>query len=102
MVSTQRDSVSALDPWLFSEPIYSVYVISTHKIDIWLNAAAFVKFSAFPLWRLYKEGICFKLTFSQMNENNYDKSFVNLYITVNQKDDTSSNVSLFVFAEIES
>ena len=49
-----------------------------------------------------------------MNENNYDKSFVNLYIickqksfvnlyiTVNQKDDTSSNVSLFVFAEIES
>ena len=101
MVSTQRDSVSALDPWLFSEPIYSVYVILSHKIDIWLNAAAFVKFSAFPLWRLYKEGICFKLTFSQMNENNYDKSFV-IFITVNQKDDTSSNVSLFVFAEIES
>ena len=35
------------EPCLSTEAIYSVYVILTHKIDIKLNAAAFVKFLAF-------------------------------------------------------
>ena len=49
-----------------------------HTVFIRLNAAAFFKFLAFPVQRLFKGGVYFEITFFKITDNSYCKSFVNI------------------------
>ena len=47
-------------------------------VSIRLNAAAFVKFLAFPMRRLLKGGVYFEMTFLKIIDDSYWKSFLNI------------------------
>ena len=64
------------------------------------NAAAFIKFLEFLLWHLFKEGVCFKLTFLK-SMTTITINHLQIFIFVKLKGVTSFQCLAF-FVEIES
>ena len=50
----------------------------TLTVFIRLNAAAFIKFLAFPMRRLVEGGVYFEINFFTMSHNSYCKSLVHI------------------------
>ena len=68
---------------------------SLHTVFFRLNAAAFISFSAFPMWRLFEGGVCFEITFLKSLTTVTVNRFLNIMYR------KGSNLSSY-FAEIES